>query len=206
MLTLPPPALSMETSSMDLNHGTVAPHQPNKGARCPGLHALRVFPLFGASKWRPSKIWKTGRAPVLDGCCSMSRCNNQPNNNVGGGMDFGEAFIMGKTRGGRWLLIAFFGEWSDKKIKIERVMGPRISMAFSGWEDTTTSQKAALTLGYNMERWCAGWWQQGRTLSSLFSNRNLVQKNKYKKIHRAFRRPPIHATTNQIYARLMGGR
>ena len=37
---------------------------------------------------------------------------------------------------------------SDEKIKIERAMGPRISMAFSGWEDTTTNRKAALTLGY----------------------------------------------------------
>ena len=58
MLTLPPPALpslSMETSSMDLNRGVAAPYEPNKGARCPGSRALRVFPLFGASKWRPSK-------------------------------------------------------------------------------------------------------------------------------------------------------
>ena len=59
MLTLPPPALpslSMETSSMDLNRGVAAPYEPNKGARRPGSRALRVFPLFGASKWRPSKI------------------------------------------------------------------------------------------------------------------------------------------------------
>ena len=59
MLTLPPPALpslSMETSSMDLNRGVAAPYEPNKGARRPGLRALRVFSLFGASKWRPSKI------------------------------------------------------------------------------------------------------------------------------------------------------
>ena len=58
MLTLPPPALpslSMETSSMDLNRGVAAPYEPNKGARRPGSRALRVFPLFGASKWRPSK-------------------------------------------------------------------------------------------------------------------------------------------------------
>ena len=58
MLTLRPPALpslSMETSSMDLNRGVAAPYEPNKGARRPGSRALRVFPLFGASKWRPSK-------------------------------------------------------------------------------------------------------------------------------------------------------
>ena len=45
---------------------------------------------------------------------------------------------------------------ATKKIKIERAMGPRISMAFSGWEDTTTNIKAALTLDYNMERQRAG--------------------------------------------------
>ena len=59
MLTLPPPALpslSMETSSMDLNRGVAAPYEPNKGARRPGSRALRVFSVFGASKWRPSKI------------------------------------------------------------------------------------------------------------------------------------------------------
>ena len=58
IITLPPPALpslSMETSSMDLNRGAAAPYEPNKGARRPGSRALRVFPLFGASKWRPSK-------------------------------------------------------------------------------------------------------------------------------------------------------
>jgi hypothetical protein len=36
---------------------------------------------------------------------------------------------------------------ATKKIKIERAMGPRILMAFSRWEDTTTYGKAALTLG-----------------------------------------------------------
>jgi hypothetical protein len=35
-------------------------------------------------------------------------------------------------------------------------MGPRILMAFSGWEDTTTNREAALTLGHNMERRWAG--------------------------------------------------
>jgi len=50
------PSLSMEKSSMDLNCGAAAPHEPNKGARRPGLRVLRVFPLFGALKWRPLKI------------------------------------------------------------------------------------------------------------------------------------------------------
>jgi hypothetical protein len=58
MLTLLPPALpslSMETSSMDLNRGAVAPYELSKGARRPGLRVLRLVPLFGAPKWRPSK-------------------------------------------------------------------------------------------------------------------------------------------------------
>jgi hypothetical protein len=86
----------------------------------------------------------------------MGQRNNQPNDGDGGGMDVGEAIKTGGTRGGVRLLIALGGEWSDKKIKIERAMGPQISMAFSEWEDTTTNRKAALTLGYNMERRRAG--------------------------------------------------
>ena len=67
----------------------------------------------------------------------MGQCNNQPKNGVGGGMGVGEAMQTGGGRGGGRLLIALGGEWSDEKIKIEREMGPRISMAFAGWEDTT---------------------------------------------------------------------
>jgi hypothetical protein len=70
-------------------------------------------------------------------------------------MDVREAIRMGGTHGGGRLLIALGGEWSNKK-KRERARGPQISMAFSGWEDTTTNQKAALTLGYNIERRRAG--------------------------------------------------
>jgi hypothetical protein len=47
----------------------------------------------------------------------MGRRNNQPNNNVGGGMYVGEVIVMGGTRGGRRLLIALCGEWSDEKNK-----------------------------------------------------------------------------------------
>jgi hypothetical protein len=47
----------------------------------------------------------------------MSRHNNQPNNNVGGGLDVGEAIITGGTHGGRRLLIALGGEWSNEKNK-----------------------------------------------------------------------------------------
>ena len=69
MLTLPPPGLPflfMETSSMDPDRGAVAPYEPNRGARCPGLRALRLVPLFRAPKWRPSKNRETGGAPVFD--------------------------------------------------------------------------------------------------------------------------------------------
>ncbi len=39
-------------------------------------------------------------------------------------------------------------EMRDKKIKIERAMGPRISMASAGWEeDAATNQKATGSLG-----------------------------------------------------------
>ncbi len=71
-------------------------------------------------------------------------------------MDVGEAIKTGRRRGGGRLLIALGGEWSDEKNKKERAMGPRISMAFSGWEDTTTNLKSDLTLDYNMERRGAG--------------------------------------------------
>jgi hypothetical protein len=47
----------------------------------------------------------------------MGRRNNQPNDCVSGGMDVGEVIITGGTRGGRRLLIALGGEWSDEKNK-----------------------------------------------------------------------------------------
>ena len=71
----------------------------------------------------------------------MGRRNNQPNDGVGSGMGIGEAMKMGGTRGGRLLLIALGGKWSDEKNKNR-----------AGWEYTTTNQKAAVTLQYNMER------------------------------------------------------
>ena len=45
---------------------------------------------------------------------------------------------------------------ATKKMKIERAMGPRNSMAPAGWEDATTNQIVAVSLGYVMERWLAG--------------------------------------------------
>jgi hypothetical protein len=57
-----------------------------------------------------------------------------------------------RVGGDVYLSLWVLANGATKKIKIERAMGPRISMAFSGWEDTTTNRKAALTLGYNIER------------------------------------------------------
>ena len=48
---------------------------------------------------------------------------------------------------------------ATKKMKIERAMGPRNSMAPAGWEDATTNQIVAVSLGYVMERWRAGRWR-----------------------------------------------
>ena len=69
----------------------------------------------------------------------MGQRNNQPNNGVGGGMGVRESMQTGGMRGGGRLLIALGGEWRDDKIKIELEMGHWISMAFAGWEDTTTN-------------------------------------------------------------------
>ena len=40
---------------MDPNRGAAAHHEPYRGARSPGLGALRLVSLFGTPKWRPSK-------------------------------------------------------------------------------------------------------------------------------------------------------
>ena len=70
-----------------------------------------------------------GGAPVLGGRHSRGKRDNQPNDGVGGGGSFGEAMRTGGTRGGGCLPIVLGGELRDKKMKIERAMGPRISMA-----------------------------------------------------------------------------
>jgi hypothetical protein len=56
-------------------------------------------------------------APIKNLREGMGRCNNQPNNSISGGVDVGEAIIMGGTLGGRGLLIALGGKWSDEKNK-----------------------------------------------------------------------------------------
>ena len=38
-----------------------------------------------------------------------------------------------------------------KNVKIERAMGPQISMASSGWGYTSTNQKATVLLGYTWD-------------------------------------------------------
>ncbi len=57
-----------------------------------------------------------GGAPVLDGCCSMGRCNNQLNDDgVGGGLGVGEKIRMGGTRGGGCFLIILGNKMWDEK-------------------------------------------------------------------------------------------
>ena len=43
-----------------------------------------------------------------------------------------------------------------KKMEIERVIGPQISMASAGWEDATTNQKATVLWDIGEVRWCTG--------------------------------------------------
>ncbi len=59
---------------------------------------------------------------------------------------------MGGTRGRGCFLIILGNEMWDKKIQIERAMWPLILLASAGWEDKTTNQKAALSLGYILWR------------------------------------------------------
>jgi hypothetical protein len=66
-----------------------------------------------------------GGAPVLGGQLLKERRDNQPINGVGGGAGIGEVMPTGGTRGEGCLPIVSGGEWSDKKKKIERAMGPR---------------------------------------------------------------------------------
>jgi len=89
----------------------------------------------------------------------MGRRNNQPNNSVGDGGGVGEKIRSGGTRRGGRQHVVLGGEYSEKEIKIERAMGPRISMAPAGWDDATTNRKAALSLEYTWERRRAGRWR-----------------------------------------------
>ena len=81
----------------------------------------------------------------------MGRRNNQPNDGVGCGGSVGEEMRTGGTRGGGRFLVVLGNELRDKKIKIERSMGPQISMASAGWDKATTNQKAAASLGFITE-------------------------------------------------------
>ncbi len=107
------PSLSMASSAMDPNLSTAAPYEPDGGVRCPGSRALRLVPLLGAPKWRLSEYWETGGATALNGRCSMGRCNNQPNDDVGEGGGIGEAISTVRTRGGGCLLVVSGDEMSN---------------------------------------------------------------------------------------------
>jgi hypothetical protein len=94
---------------MEPNRGAADPCAPNGGARWLGSRALRLMPLFGAPKRRPSKNLEMGGAPVLDGRHLKVRCNNQSNDGVDGRGDVGEAMRTGGTRG-RGRLIVLLGD------------------------------------------------------------------------------------------------
>jgi len=81
----------------------------------------------------------------------MGRRNNQPNDGVGCGGSVGEEMRTGGTRGGGRFLVVLGDELREKKIKIERSMGPQISMASAGWDKATTNRKAAASLGFISE-------------------------------------------------------
>ena len=80
----------------------------------------------------------------------MKERNNQPNDDLGGGWDIGEAMRQGGTcRGGR-LPIIWGGRIERRKNKIERATGPRFSMASSGWGETTTNRDSAQSTEYSL--------------------------------------------------------
>ncbi len=80
----------------------------------------------------------------------MKECNNQPNDDLGGGWDVGEAMRQGEMcRGGR-LPIIWGGQIERCKNKIERAMGPRFLMASSGWGETTTNRDSAQSTEYSL--------------------------------------------------------
>ncbi len=83
----------------------------------------------------------------MDGRCSMGGRNNQLNDGLGGGMDVGEAIIMGGTRGGGRLLIAFGGEWSDEKNKNREGNGASDFDGFFWMGGHNNQPKSSLNVG-----------------------------------------------------------
>jgi hypothetical protein len=143
---LPPAALplpSMETYAMDPNCSAMAPYEPSEGAQCMGSGSLQRDPSIGAPQWHPVKNWEMDGESALGGCHSMEVRNNQPNNYVGGGWDFGEVTQSGGTCGGGHLAIIWGGQIERRKNKKKRAKGPWFSMASSGWGETTTNQESA---------------------------------------------------------------
>ncbi len=105
----------MATSDMDPNRGAAPPNEPYRGARRPGLRALRLVPLLWAPKWRPWKSSVMGGAPVLGGRHLKIKRDNQPKDGVGGVGGTGEAMRTGGTRGGGRLPVVSGGELRDEK-------------------------------------------------------------------------------------------
>ncbi len=87
------------------------------------FYSLRLIPLFGAPKLRPSKIerWAEHRSWVAAACWADATIKGAIVSVVGGGV--GEELRLGGLRGGGRLLIGLGGELSDKRIKIEGAMG-----------------------------------------------------------------------------------
>jgi hypothetical protein len=180
------PSLSMATSAMDQYRFVAAPHESDadgRGARRPGLRALRLVLLFGV--WgvvmAPIKKMRDGRgASVLDGRCSMDLRNNQPNDGVGGG---GGGWWRGDSHGwnawGRTFAHRFRGgEWSDEKKENREGDGASDCDGSVEWRDATTNRKSAASLEYILARRRAGLRRFGRTPSHLFGLWIKGQKNK----------------------------
>jgi hypothetical protein len=77
----------------------------------------------------------------------MGRRNNQPNNDVGGGTYDGEGTITGGMRGGRRLLIALGGEWSDEKNKNREGNGVSDFDGFFWMGGHNNQPKSSLNIG-----------------------------------------------------------
>jgi hypothetical protein len=80
----------MATLAMDLNHGTVAPHESYAGFWFGGHIHATLFPLHGAPKWHPSKKREEDGTSTLGCHHSMGEYNNQPKVGIGKGLEGGE--------------------------------------------------------------------------------------------------------------------
>jgi hypothetical protein len=76
----------MATSAMDPNHSAAAPHDSYAGFQFGGFIHAALFPLYGASKWHPSKKREKDGTSTLGGHHSMGEYNNQPKVGIGEGL------------------------------------------------------------------------------------------------------------------------